>query len=87
MPTTEDLRGALIDASIMCAQAASGSVMSAMATAGLVSEQQLQAAQPGAKMPKLSLADAGTLAAQAAQAAAAARDLAQAVVALPEATP
>lgn len=83
MATIDDLRAALIEASAMCAKAASGSVMSAMATAGLVGPDELP---PGMDMPHRNLSDAGSLASQAAQAAAAARDLAQAVTALPPST-
>jgi hypothetical protein len=78
--TIDDLRGALLDAAVVCAQSASGAVGAAMVKAGLQKNPATN------QYDKPDLPTAGSLAAQAAQSAAAARDLAQAVTSLPPTT-
>jgi hypothetical protein len=77
----DDVKAALREASATTAQSATGAIGAAMVTAGL-------AAPPaGQKAPAKSLGDAGSLAATAAQAAAASRDFALALAQLEQTFP
>jgi hypothetical protein len=76
VPDVGSLKDALVDACVKLTEAGVGAGQAAMATAGLVTPDQLP---PGMDMPVKSLSDAGSLASQAAQIMAAVRDTVSAI--------
>jgi hypothetical protein len=67
MPDTEPLKQALVDACLSLVQAGQGAAEAAMATAGLVTQEQFAQLAPGLAYPSRNLNDASALAGQANQ--------------------
>lgn len=87
MATTDEVKDGLRDACVTLLQAGTGAAQAAMATAGVVSEEQFAALAPGVRYPSRNLNDAGALASQAAQTMAAVYSCADALAKLETAFP
>lgn len=84
MASIDDVKGSLRNACVKLIEAGTGSIIAAMATAGLANPRDLP---EGMEMPKKNLGDAGALASQAAQTMNAVYDCAHALAELEQQFP